>query len=358
MAKLSVLIPLLLAPACTIHPYEPVLNPGPFELATVTAADGAKDVFLLELQTSYGPHLEVRTEYERTRPFLGLQLLELDKSTAQRRGVQPYSGLLVTGLYPKSAAELGGVLAGDVLLSIDGKATVYDNQLAEVESTLKIGAGTEVEVLRGQTPTHLTLTVKPLAEQVRDSQTVPLEATAQQGYLGADLYGIPAVWCERIYGTKRQAVVLANLEVGGPAWVAGFRSGDVVDAVDGGPVPTADELRQRLADRAPQQTPIELQVSRGGRDRHTASLVPRVREGTKEFWFPLVFHLRDGVYQDKWSIGPLGLLVSNRNHYIADGTGRAPTTRNVFSAVLGLFRVETDPDETCVRLLWLIHLHV
>lgn len=358
MIRLATLFLLLLAPACTIYPYEPFLEPGPLALADVRGQDGGHDVYELDLRVSSGPHLNVRSEYPRSRPFLGLKLRELDKAGAEQRGVAPYSGLLVTGTYPKSAAEAAAVLAGDVLLSIAGKPIVYLDQVQGVEALLQVGDAVNLQVLRGQTAIELAATPRALLEQVRDDQSVPLELAPPQPYAGAGLAGIPAVWCEKIYGKPREAVVLTGVEIGGPAWLAGFRSGDVVDAVDNGPTPSAAALRQLIVDRAPEATPILLQVSRGGRDEHTAQLIPRPRGGTKEFWFPLVFHLRDGVYQDKWSVGPFGLIMRNKNRYLADVDSRRVATRNEFSAVLGLIRVETDPDETDVRLLWLIHLHL
>jgi hypothetical protein len=46
--------------------------------------------------------------------------------------------------------------------------------------------------------------------------------------------------------------------------------------------------------------------------------------------------------------------MRNRNRYLANMATRRVQTSNVFSAVLGLFRVESSPDETEVRLLWFI----
>ena len=47
--------------------------------------------------------------------------------------------------------------------------------------------------------------------------------------------------------------------------------------------------------------------------------------------------------------------VFNRNLAALTHSTRRVQTRNVFSAVLGLFRLESKPDETSVRLLWIIH---
>lgn len=358
MAKTTLLLLPLLLPACVIQSDAPTVTPAPFEFQSRDDGHGGRDRFLLNLHTAGGPQLEVRSEYQRTRPFLGLKLLELDKRAATRRGVQPFSGLLVTGVYPRSAAERAGVLAGDVLLALGDKPVVYLGQFAELESLLATDARVDLQLLRGQTPATLGVVVQALTEQVHDHDSVPLEPAPPQAFAGADLYAIPAVWCQRIYGSDRNAVVLAGVSVGGPAWLCGLRSGDVVDAVDGGPVPTAAALSQLLVERGKAGASVQLRVSRAPGDEYSAELQPRADPGTRGFWFPLVMHVRDGVYRDSWGVGPFAIVAGNRNEYIADAGTRQLQTRNVFSALLGLVRVQTEPDDTCVRLLWFIHLHV
>lgn len=300
--------------------------------------------------------LRVETEGERERPFLGFKLVEIDKEKAERRGVLPYSGLLITGVYPQSAAELGGVLAGDVLLSIDGQALVYLQQAAVAESKLQGGKPVKVSLRRGQLPIDLELETKLLRERVVDCQDVPLEAVppSPRPYAGTSLQGIPAVWCERMFGEARNAVVVSDVEVGSPAWVAGVRAGDVIDSVDGQPVPSAQELSQRIAELGAEGCTMRWRVRRGPGQFHDAEIHLSDYSGESNAWIPLVLYYRNGSYEDRWTVGPFGLLLSNRNTYLTDSSVRRPETRNVFSAVLGLLRVETTPHDTEVRLLWFI----
>lgn len=300
--------------------------------------------------------LRVVTEFDRERPHLGLQVGELDKPAAERRGVRPYSGLLVLEVARDSAAGEAGVLAGDVLQSLDGGETVYVEQFRQRVAKLRAEQNVTAKVLRGQDVMDVTMTTKLLRERATETEEIPLDQASfsHRPYAGVTLRGIPAGWCERIYGAPRQAVVVTSVEVGSPAWLAGVRGGDVIDTVDGAPVPSAEELSRRIAEQGPAGAAMTWGVSRGAGDRHEAVVELEDYSGEANFWVPLLVCVECGTFEDSWSLG-LGLLMRNTNHYVANQKSRRVETRNVFSAVLGLFRLETTPNETEVRLLWFIH---
>ncbi len=318
--------------------------------------DGRRETFQLVGLNDVGrASLRVITEQERERPYLGMKLGELDKAAAERRGVAPYTGLLVHEVVPDSAAAAAGVLAGDVLLAVDGVETVYPEQFQRLQAGLVVDRPVTVSLLRGQTPQGVSISVRTARERVRDSADMPLDppTASERRYAGAELRGIPASWCELIYETRRQAVVVTSVEVGSPAWLAGVRTGGVIDEVDGQPVPTAAELSKRIAEAGARGASMSWKLRTGPDTHHDATLALHDYSGEAHVTIPLLFDLENGVYEDRWSLG-LGLLLHNRNHYVAESRTREPQTRNVFHALLGLLRVETSPSETEVRLLWLI----
>ena len=320
-------------------------------LTTRVMADGTREDYHLK-----NGALQVHTESERERPFLGFKVSELTKPRAERRGVRPYTGLLINGVYPESSAANAGVLKNDVLLSIDGEELVYLSQLAEAEARLRDGQTCTAAVLRGQERIDVPLLARVVVENVTDRQDIPLEKAppTPRPYAGVTLRGIPAVWCERIFGEARNAVVVTDVEVGSPAWLAGIRGGDVIDTVDGEPVPPVAELSRRIAAGGEVNQTMRWQVRRGEGLEHDAEVHLHDYSGEGHFWLPLVTHITNGTFEDRWSVGPFGLLMSNRNHYVPETSTRMTQTRNVFSMLLGLFRVESSPRETEVRLLYFI----
>jgi hypothetical protein len=357
---LPVSLLVLLTSACTYSwPNQHYLGADRYELARVQRPDGGTDSYVLSFDSNEDGRLELITATERAVGGLGLSVAELDQDAAQRRGVRPYTGLLVEKVAAKSGAETAGILAGDVLLTVAGTEVVYAPQLEALEAKLPGGQQVAVKILRGQSEMALSIDPRLQKQAVTERQTIELEAMVPgRPHAGVVLRGIPAATCERIYGTPRNAIVITGIEVGSPAWLAGFRTGDVIDAVDGGPVPPLADLTRTIRERGSRGESMRWRTSRGNRDGHEAEIALSDYSGTEKVHFPLVFCVEDGVQRDSWTIGPWGMIAGNRNTYIADANNREAGSENVFSAVLGLFRLKTTPDSTTLRLLWFIKIQV
>jgi len=352
------LMPALLAAACVMYDREYYVGHDRLDIARVVRADGASETYVLEVGRPDGDaSLVVRTEYDRERAFLGLQVTELDRATAEPRGVDPYRGLLVTGTYPRSAAGDAGVTAGDVVLSVGGEAVVYREQLPKAEARLRPEQPVPVRVLRGREEKELTVVPKVLKERVVEPEPIELERTVgRRPYCGVVLRGIPHVWCQRMFGDDRNAVVISAVDVGSPAWVAGFRAGDLIERVDGAPVGDVEQLGEMIHTRGEIRGSVRLQVRRGLDDRFDATVALDDYTARCEVWLPLLFHVKDGAREDSWTVGPFGLLVGNRSTYVDDPPGRTAATRSEFDALLGLVHVESGPQRSSLRLLWIIDI--
>lgn len=332
------------------------LGSADYELASRDGAGGRKETYRLEVRGE--ANLLVVSEYQRVRPFLGFQVVELGTADATRRGVQPNTGLLVRGVYPRSSAEEGGVKAGDVLVQLGQTATIDPVHVPAVERGLQADETVVATVVRDGDRLDLPLVCKLVEERVTDHESVPLVAPPvwHRPYAGLTLRGIPEVWCERIWAEKRRAVVVAGIELGSPAWLAGLRGGDVIDTVDGAPVPDIAELSARIADRGAAGEPMRFVVRRGHEPPHAAEVQLGDYSGERTVWIPLVFRIEDGTYEDRWSVGPFGLLVNNHNHWLADNRSRVGRTKNVFAMLFGLVQVTATPDDSTLRLFWFLSL--
>ncbi len=341
--------------ACTSYTYETRIPNERFEVARAQAGAGVTESFFVDARLE--ATMEAVVETDRERPSLGLQVRELDREAAERRGVAPYSGLLVTGTQADSAARAAGVVPGDVILTVGGQKTVYANLLPAVESSLTSGAATTLRVLRGQQESELQVTPKAKRERETTKQSIALESVdTARPYAGLVLRGVPKEWCERVLGEGKNGVLVASVEVGSPAWIAGFRCGDFVELVDGTPTPTAQQLAATVYERGVQGGSIAMTVRRGMSAQHTATIELRDYTTTKKVWVPFVYYREQGVPKTCWTTGPLGILASNKSTYVSDARGREAETHDTFRALLSLIRYDSSPRGDCLRLLWFIHI--
>ena len=346
-----------MASACTSYTYETRIPNERFEVARHDRGNGVTETFFVEARLE--AKIESVVETDRQRPFLGLQLQDLDRQAAERRGVEPYRGLPVVGVTPKSGAADAGAQVGDVLLSIGGQKTVYADQIPSFESQLTIGAKVALQVLRGQQQTDLEATVGSRRERDTQKSVVPMQTvSSQQPYAGFVLQGVRDDWSERMLGEGKNGVLLMSVEVGSPAWIAGFRCGDLVESVDGQPAPTAQRIADIVQERGPKGGTLAVEVRRSASERFGATIELRDYTTTKRIWAPFVYCRERASRKASWSVGPLGILANGFTEHVSDPRGRQADTRDVFRSMLSLVRYESSPRGDHLRLFWFIHIDV
>ncbi len=343
--------------SCTSYVYVSRIPNDRFEAARHDRGDGVTESFLVEARLE--AKLEAVIETDRLHPFLGLQAQDLDRHAAGRRGVEPYCGLLVVLVEAKSAAAVAGVQVGDVLLSIGDQKTVYADQFQTLESRLSIGAEVVLQVLRGQQQLELQATVGSKRHRQTERSAVPMQTVnSDHPYAGFMLQGVREDWSERMLGEGKNGVLLMSVEVGSPAWLAGFRSGDLVESVDGKPTPTAQRIADLVAERGPQGGAMAMEVRRAVGDHFSATIQLSDYTTTKRIWAPFLYCRQREAHETSWSVGPLGILANGASEHVSDPRGRQPDTRDVFRALLSLVRYESTPRGDHLRLLWFIHIDV
>lgn len=88
------------------------------------------------------------TGYKSTRPALGVVVVELktDEAIAEF-GVTEY-GVYAASVNEGSAADLGGMKAGDRILSIDGREVTQNSDLTDYLNTCEVGQRVDIVVMR------------------------------------------------------------------------------------------------------------------------------------------------------------------------------------------------------------------
>ena len=189
------------------------------------------------------------------RGKIGVAIQEVTHSLARSFGLERPRGALVASVEEGGPADKAGIEPGDVLLAIDGKPIERSNEVPPLVAAVRPGAKATFELWRGGERKTIAVTVGALeGEQVALANGSGGES---EGKLGLAVRPLTAEEKRQLDGT--QGLVVQNAS--GPAARAGIRPGDIVTAVNGTPVKSAEELK-KLIESAGGKT-VALLVRRG-----------------------------------------------------------------------------------------------
>lgn len=301
----------------------------------------------------------VSTERKETRADLGLRLVEVTKSLALERGLQPYQGLLVESVDEDGPASKAGVFPGDLVLEVDGNALQYRETLDHfLRTQTEPGAELKLRLMRGRaamSAIDVAVQVGSREVTVPSKKAVPLAPPAKRKvrYSGMVTGTLDATSAEAIYGDARPTVLVGGVYLGSPAYHAGIRSGDRIVSVDGRHYESAEELDAFFAEAGGRGMDVEIVVERTATGRYASTLALDRFDTRTDVLVPLVFGLDSSASETEWTFGPFGIVACYSGKELRADT-RAPNYRRKFSMLAGLFRHKWTPESSRTRLLWLI----
>lgn len=184
---------------------------------------------------------------EVRRGLLGIMGQDIDSGLADAMNLNVNQGAFVSEVSPGSAAEKGGIQAGDIITEIDNISVVSFQELrAKVASR---GAGAELE---------LTILRKGKLEKI----DVILSDATKKLVIAKEIH--PALEGATLANgetkQREKGVVISNLEARSPAVRIGLQDGDVIIGINRKKIDTLMQLRSEL-DEA--KGVIALNIKRG-----------------------------------------------------------------------------------------------
>lgn len=160
---------------------------------------------------------------EVKRGFLGVSMQDLSPALAEAFGLKGQNGAIINEVLKGSPAEKAGLLAGDIVISTDGKQVKNGADLKNRIGLLPVGEKIRFKILREGKESEFVVTVDENVQVSADSRTI-----------NELLQGVTVNNIEKgnPYFGKVEGIAILNVQRGSIAWRSGLRAGDIITSVN------------------------------------------------------------------------------------------------------------------------------
>ncbi len=198
--------------------------------------------FAIPAETVKSVVAQLRDKGVVSRGWIGVQIQPITKEIADGLGLKRAEGALVAEPQANSPATKAGIVAGDVIVSVDGNAIKDARELSRRIGSMSPNETVKLGVLRGgkERTVSLTLGELPAQREARADIRGPQRGDRDRGEQRLGLSLAPA--------GSEPGVVVAEVDPRGPAAEFGFRAGDVILDVAGKEVSNPADVRRALSE--------------------------------------------------------------------------------------------------------------
>jgi serine protease Do len=199
---------------------------------------------------------------EVTRGYIGVSIQAITPGLAKAMNLKDERGALVSEVVPGSPADKGGLKPGDVITAFNQNKINGPRDLSSFVAQTRVGQEAKVAILRDGSEKQLTLKVEKFGPREAKVEKSPSPDRGKWGLgledLNPQMKGLP--------GSKgSQGVLVADVQPGSPADLAGVHPGDILLSVNRQPVHSAKQA---------------VEVISKVKDSHSLLLLLRRSEGT------------------------------------------------------------------------------
>jgi len=203
------------------------------------------------------------------RGWLGVQIQPVTDEIAESIGLEKPRGALVSEAQADGPAKAAGIMAGDVIVSVDGKPVASPRELARLIGNIDPGKSVSVEAWRSGKSQTFDVKLGTLPGSEDRAEAIPDKASPEEGSLAG--FGLTVTKAE-----DGKGLVVTDVEADSEAADRGIQAGDVILAVNSKEVTSAADIEAAVqeASKAGRKA-VLFQVMRDDANRFVALPVAR-----------------------------------------------------------------------------------
>ncbi len=186
--------------------------------------------FAIPINLAKSVFKELRESGHVRRARLGVRIQDVDKATMKALGLPNRQGALVPQVEAGSAADKAGIIAGDVIVAVDGTPIRKSHDLPIKIARHQPGDKVKLEVIRDGKRKIIPVIVEEMPDEAHAKMPNKKKAMAKHGIVVEPLTEKAA---DRLRTRTTTGVLVKQVRANSPAAKAGIKRGDVIMRIDG-----------------------------------------------------------------------------------------------------------------------------
>jgi len=225
---------------------------------TAIVAGGQGIGFAIPVNLAKNIIVQLKSFGEVTRGWLGVGIQDISEEVAEYYGIKEKKGVLVTEVFPGDPADLAGIKAKDVILSVNGKTVESARQLTSMIADISVGDTIQIKINRnGKTQTIDVKIAKREETKIFGRNTQERE----QSQLGIRASEITPETARRFNLKDTAGIIVVGVDPESKAAEAGLQVHDVIREINHKSITSLSDFN-KMIDNVPEGETINLFVRR------------------------------------------------------------------------------------------------